>query len=39
VISQGTNCSSIIIVGFVVYEVNQGSLVMWIVLLKSNYPC
>ena len=37
VISRGTNCSSAVIVGFVVCEVNQGSLVMWIVLLTSNY--
>ena len=39
VISRGTNCSSAVIVGFVVCEVNQGSLVMWIVLLTSNYSC
>jgi hypothetical protein len=39
VISWGTNCSSAVIGGFIVCEVNQGSLVMWIVLLKSNYSC
>ena len=39
VISRSTNCSSAVIVGFVVCEVNQGSLVMWIVLLTSNYSC
>ena len=37
--SRGTNCSSAIIGGIVVCEVNQGSLVRWIVLLKSNYSC
>jgi hypothetical protein len=39
VISRSTNCSSAVIVCFVVCEVNQGSLVMWIVLLTSNYSC
>jgi hypothetical protein len=39
VISRGTNCSSAVIGDFVLCEVNQGSLVLWIVLLKSNYSC
>ena len=37
--SLGTNCSSAIIGGIVVSEVNQSSWVWWIILLKSNYSC